>query len=388
MKPLSIIWDARGEKLYPVGTDQGLTSGSVVMIREIARGLADRGHTVHVVTNDLEWEERRADTLWYWGPQNHPTVANVVVVTHQIDPQTMTFQAEACILAHTGCTPYLGPDGSWANGVDAWPVFTEAHRALLLQYNPLIERERTFLTGLGVNIEEYDVHDGDIFLGGRHERVEKVPGRMFFSNDPMRGLLETLDIFDLVRDEVPDATLHVGYDFDAQFERVKFEHSWRAQYLMDCDRRMETTPGVTKLGPLSRADVIREELECQVHCYPSDPPGPGTQTHGILQLELAAAGAALVLSDVEAFPELFGECSVLLPVVGKYVPSWERRCQPGDYAFAVVELMKDESKRRDFVACGRALAERNTWDRVCDEWETMLETVLSKTREGVAVNVG
>jgi glycosyltransferase involved in cell wall biosynthesis len=105
---------------------------------------------------------------------------------------------------------------------------------------------------------------------------------------------------------------------------------------------------------------------------PSDPPNVGTQIHGLTQLECAAAGCALVLSDVEAFPEVFGTAAHILPVIGKYRPELERRITAEDYAAIVVELMRDQEKWKHASTQARALAEQHTWSRVVDNWEAML----------------
>ena len=65
-----------------------------------------------------------------------------------------------------------------------------------------------------------------------------------------------------------------------------------------------------------------------------------------------------MLSDVEAFPEVFGEAATLLPVVGRYVPALERRITAQDYAEQVVELMTDPEWWAECSRRARALAER------------------------------
>jgi glycosyltransferase involved in cell wall biosynthesis len=179
-----------------------------------------------------------------------------------------------------------------------------------------------------------------------------------------------------VKREVPEATLHVSYDFDKQMGMRAWEHSQMAEYLWDCKMRLTSTPGVVNLGALTREQVIREQLECQVHCMPSDPPGVGTQTHGIMQMECGSAGAALVLSDVEAFPEVFGDGSTIMPVIGKYVPGWERRCTAQDYASVVVTLMRSPELWQVESRKARALAEQHTWTKVLDAWDVMLTSLV------------
>lgn len=369
--------------MYSVGHDDGLTSGSVVMIREITKRLAEQGHTVHVVCNDLEVEEQRGPNLWYWGPKNLPTKAEVVVMTHNITFGT-DYEYSKIVLAHTGCTPNLGTAGEWAGEIDAWPVFSECHKRLLLDHNPTIAPERVFVTGLGVNLSDYPwpvswIADPNYVYAS----PGKVKGRMLYANDPQRGLWNVLDIFDLVKAAVPEATLHIAYDFDRQIERHRWEHTQMAQMLLDCKRRIETTPGVVNLGALTREQIIHEQLECQVHVYPSDPPNVGTQTHGLLQLECAAAGAALVLSDVEAFGEVFGEAAYILPVIGRFMPEWERRVEATDYAWAVIRLMTDAEWWQSNSQRSRALAECLSWERVGAAWSKMLAAITEEEKVSV-----
>lgn len=365
---MRLLFDARGETMYPLGKE-GFSGGSQTYIKAITAGLAERGHQVHVITNDLETDEQRGPNLWYWPPTYFPHTADVAVMQMHAR-ENPEYEAPLCVLMTSCVDPWLGPGHQWAGSFDAIPVFSETHKRLLCKLRPVPE-DKCFLTGLGVCLEDYD---SGMFTGPTGETLAfgKVPGRMLYANDPARGLFYTLDVFDLVREQVPDATLHVAYDFDTQLSWRAWEHSQMAEMLWDCKRRLESTPGVVNLGGITREQIIREQLECQVHCMPSDPPGIGTQTHGITQMECAAAGAALVLSDVEAFPEVFGDGATILPVIGKYIPEAERRITAADYAAVVVELMQDPAKWAEASKKARALAERHTWSVVLDKWEAML----------------
>ncbi len=355
---MRILIDASNHQLYPIGSD-GFTSGTVVMIRQIAAGLAERGHTVHVITNDLQVEDQRGPTLWYWPPNVHPLAGDVAVQLMHVNPQP-EYDADILLLMTFGIDPYLGPDHQWGQQVDGFPVLSAKHGELLRKARPTVRESKCFVTGLGVDTVDYPTWPN-----------KRVPGRLLYSNDPTRGLPALLDIFDKVKEQVPEASLHIAYDFDGNLERVKWEHSYRAQMLLDCKKRIEATPGIVNLGALSREQVIREQLECQVHCMPSN--AERDQLHGLTQLECAAAGAALVLSDVAAFPEVFGEGATILPQVGKYMPELERRIDAGDWAQIVIELIKDETVWQTASQKARTLAEKHTWPAVIDRWEEMLK---------------
>lgn len=354
--------------MYPLGKE-GFSGGSQVYIKAITAGLAHRGHEVHVITNDLKVDERREPNLWYWPPDYFPRTADVVVMQMHArgDPE---YEAPLCILMTSCVDPWLGPNHQFAKSFDAIPVFSKIHKKLLCEQRP-VDLAKCHVTGLGVHLKDYPLSPLETATPYPWPQLKY---RMFYANDPARGLFYVLDIFDIVRRKIPEATLHVAYNFDQQHEFRAWEHSLMAEFLWGCKRRIETTMGVVKLPPLSRQGVIREQLECQVHCMPSNPPAIGTQTHGITQLECAAAGAALVLSDVEAFPEIFGEAATILPVIGKFVADSEdgRRVDAADYAEVILELMLDPKKWQEASRKARTLAEKNTWDHVVDRWVQMI----------------
>lgn len=379
---MKILFDARPETMYPLAGG-GFSGGSQVYIKAVVKGLAANGHDVHVIAQDLEVDEQRGPNEHWWPPTYFPRKVDVAVIQMHAF-QNPEYDAPLCVLMTSCIDPYVGPNDEWVPAFEAVPVFSEVHKKLLLETRPF-KPEQVFVTGLGVNLADYYVEynplrDGDYL---RQLQSKKVYGRMLYANDPARGLFYTLDVFDEVKKNVPEATLHVAYDFDNQWEMRKYEHSQMAEYLLECKKRLDSTPGVRNLGGLNRREIIREQIECAVHCYPSDPPGRGTQTHGLTQLECAAAGAALVLSDVEAFPEIFGEGAQILPTIGTYVPALERRYEAKDYAYYVSALMRNPLDLEKQSHKARRLAESMTWDVVIEKWERMLETI----REGSTVNV-
>lgn len=375
-----LIIDCRHLHLYPVG-QSGFSGGTERMVHVLAKGLAAGGHAVHVVCPDLEDEEERGERLTYWGPHHHPTRGDVVVFVGSL-AGAEEYTGEAIVYATNGSTLPDHLDAGVARMVSAYPIFSREHGRLMCLQNPTIPAERCVVTGLGVDLSAYTEPTEDQYGTVYHLADEKVPGRIWVGNDPARGLVHVLDVFDLVRREIPTASLHVTYDFDAQFERIKWQQNAMAETFWEMRRRLDGTPGVTLLGAVSPERVIQEQLAAQVHLWPSDPPNVGSQIHGLSQVEAAAAGCALVLSDVEAFPEVFGAAAVILPTIGTFVPNAEpdeegTRIGPADYAREVVELMSDPAKLAAASAASRALAAEHTWQHVVDRWLAMVEQLTA-----------
>ena len=375
---MRIIFDARALRLYPVGQPSDFTGGTESMVHHLAGGLAKQGHDVHVVTPDLDFEQHRAENLWYWGPQAFPTQADTVVMVHSLE-FVDAYSANYLVFATNGVDPMLGPDHSYATGVDAFPVFSEKHGELMRQFRPTILPEQCFVTGLGIDWEkDYHWLGWDVDKGQMDAAEFKVPRRLLYANDPARGLWHVLDIFDHLRKMSDEYTLHVAYDFDRQFEHHKWSATTIAEALWDCKQRLASTEGVLDVGGLTRQQLLKEQMECAIHVMPSDPPNVGSQIHGITQMECAAAGAALVLSDIEAFPEVFSRGALILPVIGTWLPRSERRYDAQDWAEAVHELASDSHRLAVASESARALAKQHTWEHVVERWEHMLSS-LSRT---------
>jgi glycosyltransferase involved in cell wall biosynthesis len=348
--------------MYPLA-QEGFSGGSQVYLRALITQMLKRDHTVHVIAPDAQEPQQRGPREFWWTPTIHPHHYDLAI--QQMHLHEPSYDAPTLVLMTSCIDPYCGPNHEWVGACEAVPVFSQTHKDLLLETRPFAS-ESIHITGLGVDLATYMPTDNSTpFI-----TAPKVPGRMLYANDPARGLFYVLDIFDEVRKRVPHATLHIAYDFDTQFSWRQWEHSQMAEYLWACKKRIAETPGVVNLGALTRHEIIKEQLECQVHCMPSDPPGRGTQTHGITQMECAAAGCALVLSDVEAFPEVFSTAALIMPTIGTYVENAQRRVSAQDYAGEVIELMLNPDAFHTASEQSIQLAKQHTWDHVGERCHT------------------
>jgi glycosyltransferase involved in cell wall biosynthesis len=372
---VKLIISALHLKLYPVA-QPGFHGGTETLVKVLAKGLAAEGHEVHVVAPDTDGDERRGPNEWWWGPDYHPSKADIVVMVGSL-AGAEHYEADGLVYCTNGAElpDLLSPEV--AGIVAAYPVFSTTHARLMCQLNPGIPKERCVVTGLGVDLDEYPNDPAE----------HKLPGRIWVGNDPARGLWNVLDVFEIVQREHPEASLRITYDFDRQFEAHRWHQNAMAEMFWECKRRIATIPNVVNLGALDRAGVVREQLEAQVHLWPSDPPNIGSQVHGLSQMEAAAAGCALVLSDVEAFPELFAGVADILPVPGQYIPDPEgdgRRIDARDYAEIVLDLFRDPEAWARASAASRKLAEKHTWADCLGNWVLLLDQLDAARRETAA----
>lgn len=374
MEDLSIIVDGRILTHYGFAK-AGFHGGTESYVRVLCHGLAERGHLVHVVAPDMEHEEMRGPTEFWWGPENFPRTADVLISVGNLSPlQWYAPLPPIVVLASNGVDADLR---QFAQDVDGVACFSQSHIKLLTERKPELTAAKCYVTGLGFDPGPYKL------------REPHIPGRLLYSNDPSRGLWHVLDIFDEIRKQQAEASLHVAYDFERQFEVHKWQAHDLAELLWECRRRLAGTPGVTNLGALGWTDILREQMESHVHVMPSDPPNVGSQIHGMLQMELAAAGVPLILSETEAFPEVFGEAATILPVPGtlrKFDKKHDMigRIDAKDWADAAVNLMQHPRKWAAASKKSQALAAKHTWTAMLDRWEAMLEDLIGKFRAQIA----
>jgi len=379
----SIIFDGRALRLYPFGK-AGFSGGTEGYTRTIAAGLAERGYLVHIVTPDLDHEEHRAENEWWWPPTAHPTRADYVVAIHNLE-QVPGYVGQHFVLMPNGVDPALGEGGDRLSAV---ACFSQCHIDLLTKTRPVIRPEICHITGLGVNADDYrERYEADhwhpqIIREQEHGTIRggKVHGRILYANDPARGLWHTMHIFDCIRERMPKAELRIAYDFARQFEQWRWQASAVAEQMWWCKERIEQGNGVVDLGNLSREKLLAEQLSTDIHIMPSDPPNIGSQIHGMSQGELAAAGVPLLLSDIEAFPEVFKDVAAFMPVPGTMCVRDEEgdwsRVTYEDWAQEAVAIMRDSDRWMEMSRRGRAWAENNDWSRVIERWDEMLMSLI------------
>jgi len=185
--------------------------------------------------------------------------------------------------------------------------------------------------------------DPDAFKPG-----EKEPGKMVWASSHDRGLHWLLESFPSIRREVPNAELHVFYDFDGvrRFAGLNAasgtmaELSQRSRYSLEALRRLQGR-GVHAHESVSR-DRIREEMaSAEILAYPCDPVHY-TETFGVTVLEACASGTVPVLCTADAFAELWGPVSPSVP------PPFSEHKE--EFRDLVVSTLSDRERREGLAA--------------------------------------
>jgi phosphatidylinositol alpha-mannosyltransferase len=116
------------------------------------------------------------------------------------------------------------------------------------------------------------------------------------------------------------------------------------------------------LGRISEAEKASLMARADVFVAPNT----GGESFGIILLEAMAAGAAVVASDLEAFSLVLGA-----DPVGKMFANENS----ADLAQAVIDVLRNDAMRQDFVTRGKDQAYKYDWNVLVDEVIGVYESV-------------
>ena len=128
----------------------------------------------------------------------------------------------------------------------------------------------------------------------------KPGNRLLYSSMPDRGLVHLARVFPAIRNQVPDAELHITGDFSM--------YGWtgaKTQY----EKLFAGTPGVFYHGHVDRTTLVELQSSAKVLAFPCTFP----EGFCIAAAEAMAAGAVPVTSNAFALSTTVGSAGVLIP---------------------------------------------------------------------------
>ncbi len=184
---------------------------------------------------------------------------------------------------------------------------------------------------------------------------EKRLNRAIYSSSPDRGLEVAIRTWPKVREEVPDAELHVYYGFDNWIQPDSPEDM--VALANKIKNLMQNTPGVVYHGKTSQKELAEDMMKAKVWYYPTW----FSETSCISAMEAQAAGLKIVTSPIAALKETVKGKAVF--VEGDWLDEDYQNRAVG----AVVHFLKSEDKP-SFPPVSFA------WDGVCDQWDEIFNT--------------
>jgi phosphatidylinositol alpha-mannosyltransferase len=122
------------------------------------------------------------------------------------------------------------------------------------------------------------------------------------------------------------------------------------------------------LGKISESD--KTDFLASVSLYIA--PNTGGESFGIILAEAMAGGAAVVASDIPAFADVLGN--------GEFGALFESE-NSESLAKVIIDLVRDDSKRKELAAAGAVHAQRFDWSQVGEEIFEVYELAMVSGRK-------
>ena len=325
-----------------------MVGGTERCIQRIAGELAKHGAEAHVLTTH----------------EGSPTTVNGVTYHALAETDAIAADASIDVFVDAAVTDILGVvkakkkvafipfnHKDWRKldrKIDCYVVNSPIKKEFVLRQNPFIDPDKISLIGPGVDLIDYDAC-----------KAKTVPYRLLWSSSPDRGLYHLLRFWPQIRADFPDATLHVTYNTRAM-ESYRWLHDAHAEWARAIEEG-EDLPGVTYCGGLRRDLFIREQKEAALMALPHELLAPG-ETYSMLPLEMLAAQVPLLMTDDLPIVEMYGTYGHVIPLP----------IRDEIWVAAIKDLLTNKEERMKYVAAGRAFAESRTWEKVGEEWTTLL----------------
>lgn len=352
----------------------GLT-GSEGSFFNLARTLSERGHEV-VVFCDTPGEQDHSTGFKMLPIRTlgaFPQVKGVDAMLAWNEPDYLKYAPAGTLrvcdqqlndfgYAGSGWYPQAGrwltPQQNWRGLVDCWVSPSENHAKNVMT---------TELPGAQFSVIANSV-DLDLFGAS----PKRYPHRAVWCSSPDRGLHHALAMWPVVRQQIPDAELHVFYMLAPWIARAREngdDVGRRARFIENALDRLRGY-GVVVHDAVPNVQMARELQASACLVYPCDPVRY-TEGFGCSVLDAAAGGCVPIISTADALPEVHGDASI--GVIGN--PATTRQA----WIDAVVAVMRGEIDPTAGERMKRH-AQKHSRQVIATKWEQMLSGVLHARR--------
>ncbi len=167
--------------------------------------------------------------------------------------------------------------------------------------------------------------------------------------EPRKGLQVLVDALPIISRFAPDVRVLVAGPGDPKDVEKQIDPQLRKRFEF--------------LGRISEEE--KADFMSSISLYVA--PNTGGESFGIILAEALAGGACVVASDIPAFDSLLGG--------GEFGALFESE-NSTDLAKVVIDLLRDDKKRKDLAAAGKARSELFDWDVVAEQIFSIYEMAI------------
>jgi glycosyltransferase involved in cell wall biosynthesis len=223
---------------------------------------------------------------------------------------------------------------------------------------PNVDDAKFMLTSNGINVMDFTLLD--------KEGIKRNPHAVFYGSSYDRGLEHLLKIWPEVKQEVPDAELHICYGWNL-FESFYHNNPERMAWKAKLDEMMKAD-GIVHHGRIGQVDVLRLQYMCGIWAYPTH----FGEINCITAIKSQAAGCIPVVCDYAALQQTVQFGKKLAVESGEDIYDPDKKA---DFKQLLVDSLTDtkwqEDVRPDMMKWAR---ETYGWDKIAGDWDAEFKT--------------
>lgn len=195
-------------------------------------------------------------------------------------------------------------------------------------------------------------------------KIKRASLRLIYTSVPDRGLDILLDIFPQIKEEIPEAELHIFSGFDLWGKQEDWCNEMSGEIFKKTNRQ-----GVILHKTVNKQELAIELLKSTLFVYPNHT-APKThffaETSCIAALEAQAAGLPVITSNRGALGETVINNRTGILIDGEpYSDEYKN-----NFIKAIVNLLKDKKKWQEFSNRAKMrIFENHSWAMIAKEWE-------------------
>jgi glycosyltransferase involved in cell wall biosynthesis len=350
---VSILCGPGFEKWGPDSLESGIGGSEEAVVR-MSKELTAKGWKVTVYGDPQKEGDYDGVTYKEWHAINQKDEFNVLILWRAIGFVDINPKAKFTLL--------------WLHDVPSNPDFTEERVAMVDKIAVLSEYHKSLLR-MSKNGEFVPMPENKVFVttNGIPEldiKWDGNPARMIYSSSPDRGLPYLLRHWGKIKNDVPEAELHIFYGFevyDAIHKNNPARQMWKEQVL-----QMMKQDGIIYHGRVGHDELHKEMAKSGVWAYPTD----FEEISCITGMKAQALGAVPVVTNYAALEET---------VKNGFRVDVDIRTIEGqdEYINTLINVLKDPKKQEEVRAQMVPWAKKYfLWSEVAEKWDQMLRLNL------------
>lgn len=234
-------------------------------------------------------------------------------------------------------------NGGFDKYVDRFVALSKTHRDHLCKVTPHLHPEKFSIVPNSIDLTYY-----------QPSPILKRGNKIAYISSADRGLHRLLEIFPAIRSLVPDAELHIFYEWNKLYERERDINNalgLRINHIQSLLTKLgaKGENGVHLRGNVSTKEILRFLCaEVRVFAYPCEPIR-FTESFSVATLDACAAGCIPILSDADSLEELYGKSGA---TVIRGLP----RDRKDAWVAAITEALTDDARAEETSASVRKFA--------------------------------